>query len=252
MSMLPHYLVSMVTDHLTYTEARFLVLFHPKFQFGIDWGDLFMSESLCRYGLQYQYPDQNENNRKLLMGMTDTTPYEVLVLPSISTLFRQHMYSSLDVLSRLIEKHRPIPILAYMFQLYNCTCHGWRAEELCDCAASENNIEALEWLRDPDTSDGSYPWSERTCATAARYGHIAMLKRLRDPNIDGGVCPWDVCACSRAIFANQLETLIWLRNPETGGGVCPWNKAYGLKTARSLGYLAMVTWIMAQPDDDEN
>jgi hypothetical protein len=236
----------MVTAHLTGTETRFLTHTPPRRAQNIVWGELFMSEALCRYGLQ-QYT--KKCSITFLNAIATTAPYEIFALPDISTLFRRDVYPSSFTLRRLIETHRPIPILAYMFHLYNSSCYDCDADDFCDCAAGNNNIAALEWLRNPDTGDGVYPWSEWTCNGAAKNGYIGMLERLRNPKFDGGVCPWGYFTCIEAAEAGQLEALIWLRDPEKGGGVCQWNKTKCLWFARLQKHTTVVAWIRAQPDD---
>ena len=214
MARLSHYLMPMTTDHLTPTETRLFLNFKSLKTKNIQWDELFMSESLCRYGLR-QYTKMCPYG--FLEAITTTAPYEVLVLPDIRTLFLQDIEVSYNILTRTIEAHRPIPILTHMFQLYNRSCHDLHADEFCVDAAASNNIAALSWLRDPNTSDGVYPWTRHTCAAAAEHGHLATLQRLRDP-----------------LF---------------GGGVCPWSKAWCLYVARYWNYTAMATWIETQPDD---
>jgi hypothetical protein len=198
-------------------EDRFL-LPPPHSLFKIDniWRGLFMSKSLCRYGIQ-QYTKDRSLAVELLMAIAANAPHDVLVLPDITALFRQHRKLSQNIAGHVIETHRPIPILTHMFQLYNRSCHDLHADEFCVDAAASNNIAALSWLRDPNTSDGVYPWTRHTCAAAAEHGHLATLQRLRDP-----------------LF---------------GGGVCPWSKAWCLYVARYWNYTAMATWIETQPDD---
>jgi hypothetical protein len=239
----------MVTDHLTPTETEFLLTFRSRFKQDIAWHELFMSESLCRYGLQQC---TKKCPFEFLEAIATTAPYEILVLPDISKLFRQHTKFFKLIIDVIIKAHRPLFILVYMLQLYHCSCHDGFADEFCDDAAAANNTEALSWLRDPDTGDGVFHWSHWTCASAAKHGHTDMLEHLRDPNIDGGVCPWGQYTCSGAVRAGQLQTLIWLRDPEKGGGVCPWEKERCLSIARHYNYSTMVAWIMAQPDGDEN
>jgi hypothetical protein len=247
MARLSHYLMPMTTDHLTPTETRLFLNFKSLKTKNIQWDELFMSESLCRYGLR-QYTKMCPYG--FLEAITTTAPYEVLVLPDIRTLFLQDIEVSYNILTRTIEAHRPIPILAYMFQLYNRSCRDFGAYFFCDYAATSNNTAALSWLRDPNTGDGAFPWSDWTCFATARYGHIGMLERLRDPRIDGGVCPWGTHVCWCAAKAGQLEVLIWLRNPKKGGGVCPWNKEKCLWIARFYNHTAIAAWIEAQSDDD--
>jgi hypothetical protein len=246
MAPLPHYLVPMVTDHLTNTETRFFLNLASLKTNNIQWRDLFMSESLCRYGLQHYTKTLPS---AFLEAMLTTAPYEALVLPDITNLFLQCTGHTFYILGRIITAHRPIPILAYMFQLYDCSCYAHYADDFCDDAVASNNTLALDWLRNPDTGDGIYPWSQWACATAARNGHIGMLERLRDPHIDGGACPWGKNVCLQTVGAGQLEALIWLRDPETGGGVCPWNKVECLSIARKHNHTAAAKWIRAQPDD---
>jgi hypothetical protein len=248
MAPLPHYLVPMVASYLTDTETRFWsTRTPPTLNRHIQWGDLFMSESLCRYGLQHYTKIWSS---VFLEAMVTTAPYEVLVLPDITTLLFQDTRDPDYIMSCIITAHRPICILAYMFQLYNCSCCDRCADDFCDDAVASNNTLALDWLRDPTTGDGMYPLSQEACATAAAYGRIDMLKRLRDPHIDGGAWPWDTHVCRGATRAGQLETLIWLRDPKTGGGVCPWDKEKCLRVARNRNYSAIAAWIMAQPDDE--
>ena len=248
--MLLHYLVPMVSAHLTDTETRFLstcTSLPNQTRKNIQWNELFMSEALCHYGLQ-----QHTKTRPIafLEAIATTAPYEAFIVPDIRALFGRYTKVSKLVLYHIINAHRPISILAYMFRLYNCSCRDYLADEFCSSATSANNTVALRWLRDPHTGDGVYPWSQWACAVAAIHGYIAMLERLRDPHIDGGVCPWEYHACWCAARSNQLDTLIWLRNPDTGGGVCPWNKEACLSAARYWDYSAVVAWIEAQPDDD--
>jgi hypothetical protein len=242
MAQLPRYLVSMVTSHLTDTETRFL---HCSYNHSnIDWDELFMSESLYRYGIKHHMLSTS-----FLAFVLKTAPYDVFIL--LANLQQLQCWMPIPTLEASIHAviywHRPLPILALMLQLYNTATNNKR--EWCAFAASSNNPAALEWLRNPDTGDGRCFWSKWTCATAAEYGRIDMLERLRNPNLDGGVCPWDTCACLHAVRAGHLETLIWLRNPEKGGGVCPWHKAGCLSTARFYNHVAMAAWIEAQPDD---
>jgi hypothetical protein len=253
MVVLPRHLEPMVTAHLTETETNFLYTMSPMSSVYIQWDELCMSESLCCYAVNTKdYSDE------LLMAIIKTAPYEAFVLPDIMALFRQHIENSHFIFIYLIISHRPIPIIAHVFQLYNASCRDYNAHELCSHAAIANNTEVLSWLRNPKTGDGVYPWtdgyhpwSNTTCIMAAQYGHIAMLERLRDPTIDGGVCPWGPTVCTRAAATGQLETLVWLRNPETGGGVCPWNKAQCLYVAQQYNYTAMAKWIEPQPDNIE-
>jgi hypothetical protein len=178
MAPLPHYLVHMVTDHLTDTETQFWsTRTPPTLNRHIQWGDLFMSESLCRYCLRHY---TQTRSIVFLEAMAATAPYEVLVLPDITTLFLQYTGASYHILGCMITAHRPICILTYMFQLYNCSCRDRCADDFCEYAVASNNTLALDWLRNPNTGDGMYPLSQWACATAAEYGHIDMLKRLRD------------------------------------------------------------------------
>jgi hypothetical protein len=237
----------MVASHLTDTETQFFLNFtSPTLNQRIQWGDLFMSKSLCRYGLQHY---TKTRLIVFLEAMATTAPYEVLVLPDIATSFLQYTRASYHILGCIIKAHRPIPILAYMFQLYDCSCRDHYVDDFCDNAVTSNNTLALAWLRNPNTGDGVYPWSQWACATAARNGHIGMLERLRDPQIDGGACPWGTNVCLQTVGAGQLPALIWLRDPETGGGVCPWVKEKCLLTARDRNYSVMAAWIEAQPND---
>ena len=238
----------MVTIHLTDTETQFLLTSRSLFKQDIVWNDLFMSEALCRYGLQHKPACHID----LLLAIAKTASYNTFILPDITALFRYHTNFFNVILGCMIKIHRPLPMLIYMFQLYGLSCHDSFAGNYCDYAAAANNTEALEWLRDSTTGDGVYPWSEWTCATAAKHGHFAMLERLRDPKFDNGVCPWDSHACWCAARTGQLEVLIWLRNPKTGGGVCPWYKLGCLCVADTHDYSAIAAWIMAQPDEDWN
>jgi hypothetical protein len=245
MARLLHYLVPVVTDHLTPTETRFflnLASLKPKNK---QWRELFMSKTLCRYGLQHY----TKRPIVFLGAIVTTAPYEVLVLPDITALFLQCTRAPLYILCCIIKAHRPIPILAYMFQLYNRSCRDFGAYLFCDDAVASNNTLALDWLRNPNTGGGCCPWSDWVCGHAAKNGHIDMLERLRDPHIDGGACPWDTDACWDAARAGQLPALIWLRNPITGGGVCPWDKERCLWAARHWQHWAVAAWIEAQPDD---
>jgi hypothetical protein len=246
MAPLPHYLVPVVTAHLTFTETQFLQCTLPRRDQNIQWDELFMSKSLCRYGLQHIPVYQLD----FLVAIVETASYNTITLPDITALFRLHTEWFNTVLRYTIKTHRPLPILIYMFQLYGLSCRHHSACQCCNYAAAANNIEVLEWLRDPNAGDGSYPWSIRTCGSAARYGHIDMLERLRDPRINNGVCPWRECACLEAAEAGQLEALIWLRNPEKGGGVCPWDKEDCLWAARFFNHTTVAAWIETQPDDD--
>jgi hypothetical protein len=236
----------MVTAHLTDTETRFLTQPSPVLSRRIQWDELFMTESLCRYGLQRT----NRHSDSFLVAVVKTAPYNVITLPLITTRFRLHVEDFSFILLHAIKTHRPLPILAYLFQLCNCSCRDSCADDFCEYAAAVNNTEALEWLRDPNTGDGSFPWSDWTCAGAAQHGHIEMLERLRDPDIDGGICPWKERVCARAVSTGQLETLVWLRNPKVGGGVCPWDKAWCLFLTQHYKYPAITAWINSQPDDD--
>jgi hypothetical protein len=237
----------MVVSHLTDTESRFFLNPISITTENIQWHELFVSTSLCHYGLQHYTEDCPV---AFLEAIVTTAPYEALVLLDVAVLFHQTILIPVCLITRIIYMHRPIPILAYILYLFTCSCHDSCADEFCDDAAASNNIEALSWLRDPDTSDGVYPWTHHTCASAAKNGHIDMLERLRDPRIDGGVCPWGTHVCWCAAKAGQLDTLIWLRNPDKGNGVCPWNKAECLSVTRSYIHPTIAAWIMAQPDDD--
>jgi hypothetical protein len=242
--LLPH-LAFMMTSHLTETETRFLYDMSSRLPRKINWSELFMSESLCRFCITHR----KHYSTEFLMAVVKTAPYEAFVLSNITARFRRHVETSKFILESAIKAHRPLPILAHLFQLYNRSCRAWFADDFCDCAAGANNTEALEWLRNPHTGDGRYPWTAVTCSVAAKYGHIDMLERLRDSTFDGGICPWGLHTCSRAVNMGQLEALIWLRNPKTGGGVCPWHKEACLSSARFFGYTAMAKWIDAHPDD---
>jgi hypothetical protein len=242
---LPHYLVPMVTIHLTDTEILFFLNLASLKTKNIQWDELFMSKTLCRYGLQHY---NKTCPITFLEAMLTTAPYEALVLPDVRALLGR--YRKAFILNHTIKAHRPISILVYMFQLYNCSCRDNGAVVFCEYAAASNNIVALSWLRDPVSGDGVYPWSQWACFNAARCGHMGMLERLRDPLLDGGVCPWGTTTCWCAAKAGQMDMLIWLRDPDTGGGVCPWDKVRCLWTARHWQHWAVAAWIMAQPDDD--
>jgi hypothetical protein len=236
----------MVASHLTKTETRFLYCTSPILSDHIHWEDLFMSTSLCLYGLQHISKCPIE----FRLAITKTAPYEALILPDITALFRRHVGFAKFILDKIIKAHRPISMLAYLFQLYSCSCRDKYADDYCNYAAAANNTEALAWLRDPTTSDGVYPWSYLTTALAAEYGHIDMLERLRDSTIDGGICPWGIHTCSRAAIKGQLAALVWLRDLKMGGGVCPWDKEHCLWLAPDCAHSAIVAWIHTQPDDN--
>jgi hypothetical protein len=205
----------MVTAHLTETETRFLYDMSPMLSQHIQWDELFMSVSLCCYGIKHISITQL---KEFLVAIAETAPYEALVLPAITTLACQRIRALKYMICSVIGAHRPLPMLAHLFQLYTCRRCEYDTDEFCDGAAAANNTAALGWLRDPDTGNGSYPWSESTCAVTARYG--------------------------------QLKALIWLRNPKTGGGVCPWCKESCFYLAQQYNYPAMTAWIDTQPDDD--
>jgi hypothetical protein len=247
MAVLPPHLAVMVASHLTKTETHFLhYTTPPVLSSHIPWDELYMSISLCLYGLQYmpEYPVE------FLMAIVTTASYSDIRSPAITALLRRHRKSATTILNSTIKAHRPISMLAHLFQLYSCSCRDKYADDYCNYAASANNTEALDWLRDPKTGDGSYPWSYRTTVLAARYGHIAMLHRLRDPTIDGGICSWGMSACTEAARTGQLAALVWLRNPKTGGGVCPWEKNWCLDAAQQYNYSEITAWIHTQPDDN--
>jgi hypothetical protein len=245
MAMPPH-LLPLVTAHLTETETQFLLSVHfiPN-HLNINWDELFMSLSICCYGIQHHLLSTS-----FLASMLKTAPYDAFILPAI--LQQQQCLLSIttleDIVLTVIGLHRPLPILALMLEQYNTVTNTKR--EWCAFAASSNNVDALEWLRDPHTGDGRCFWSDWTCAMAAEQGHIDMLQRLRDPMLDGGICPWDTCACLHAVKTGQLATLVWLRNPNVGGGVCPWEKMWCLIFAQQYKHTAIAEWISAQPDDE--
>jgi hypothetical protein len=215
MAVLPHHLVFMVTAHLTETETQLLHQTVPVRFRHFQWNEVFLSESLCLYAIKHTIKHTSD----FLSAVIKTVSCEVLVLPTITALFQQHAEFSKIILNRVIQTHRPIPFLAYLFQLYNCSRHKQFAGDFCDFAATANNIEVLEWLRDPTTGDGSYPWGKSACITAATKGHLAAL--------------------------------VWLRNPKVGGGACPWNKSQCLLCAQYYNYPAIAAWIETQPDDDD-
>jgi hypothetical protein len=247
MAPLPHYLVPEVVAHLTDTETKFLLTSRSLSKRDIVWDELVLSVSLYHYVTR-----RHMGSKAVLAAMLKTAPYEVFILPTITRRFRTDKSFYPSAILQLIHLHRPIPILEYMLKILRYSCLHFDVDEFCDNAASHNNIEALEWLRDPTTSDGRYPWTHWTCASAAAYGRIDMLERLRDPRFDGGVCPWGQTVCAEAAIAGQLEALIWLRNPDKGGGVCPWHKASCLSNARIYDHPVVIEWIMTQPDENWN
>ena len=210
------HLVPEITRHLTITESRFLVSRHLVHKRDIKWNELILSLSLCQYAIK----------RLGLTGLTEsffdsvlkTAPPEFFILPVITHHFKTDNVWRETAIKRVINLHRPIPILAFMFKTYGCSRFTFGASNYCDYAAGANNVKALAWLRDPNTSDGTYPWTKWTCLMATTCGHFGMLQRLRDPDLDGGVCPW--------------------------------NKAYCLQRARFEDHTEIMKWIEAQPDDD--
>ena len=214
MALLSWHLVPEITRHLTATESRFLVSRRPVPGRIIMWGDLILSFSLCQYVIKRRIASTS-----FLFAMLETAPLEAFVLPVIARKFKSGIIIwHQDVLIGLIDKHRSISILAHMFKFYEYSRYDWTAVNYCGYAAGANNTEALAWLRDPNTGNGTSHWTEWTCLMATTYGHFGMLQRLRDPDLDGGVCPWNKTKC--------------------------------LQRARDYRYTAMAEWIEAQPDDD--
>ena len=63
------------------------------------------------------------------------------------------------------------------------------AARACAEAASNGQLETLQWMR---SQDPPCPWDERTCSEAARYGRLSTLQWLRSQDPP---CPWDPDVC---------------------------------------------------------
>jgi hypothetical protein len=135
MTVLPPYLAVMVASHLTETETRFLYCTSPILSDHIHWEDLFMSTSLCLYGLHRM----SEYSIEFLMAIVTTASYDDIQSPAITALLCCHLGSAKHILYHTIKAHRPLPMLAYLFQLYSCSCRGSCADDFCDMAARSHN-----------------------------------------------------------------------------------------------------------------
>ena len=189
--------------------------------------------------------------RILVPAVIKSAPLALIQTHLFKSIMRRTLtFTYFDVITLIIQHHRPVAILAEVIGMIPMMPIDVRASAYCSLAAKANNKPALDWLRDPNTGFGRYHWSEWTCYNAAKHGHLAMLQDLRNPNTNGGMCCWKSETCEIASEYGHLAILQWLRNPNKTGGACPWCKPYCRDLAIDSGHLDVVAWIDTQPDDD--
>ncbi|KAL4103224.1 hypothetical protein QTP88_018601 [Uroleucon formosanum] len=103
-------------------------------------------------------------------------------------------------------------------------------EQVCDKAASRNNLECLIYAH-----GNGCPWSEITCVIAARKGHRRILENL----LNNG-CPIDSHACATVAKYGNLECFMFLH--ENG---CDWNDSTCQKAAKN-GHLECLKYATEQ------
>lgn len=119
----------------------------------------------------------------------------------------------------------------------------WYIKDSFMCAAiRHNHIDVIEWLRDPDTTDGPYPWTPHELTEAVKHENLDIIKWLRNPNTGGGVCEWDYNTFTVAAQKGNFEIMEWLRNPDVGGGSCPWS-SLATAVVASEGNINVLEWL---------
>ena len=106
-------------------------------------------------------------------------------------------------------------------------------DSLCDVAASQGNIPALEWIINHYPSS---PWNGRTCQNAASSGHFECLKWLRQKG-----CPVNPYVIHDVTHRGSLEMFQWCVNYDS----LPYDSAL-LEIMAARGRLELLKWVLLE------
>lgn len=109
-------------------------------------------------------------------------------------------------------------------------------------AIRTNNIAMINWLLNPTTGGGIYPYSTNVAKQAIVCGYWHILHKIR-------MCCyiWRYQLCFTAAKCGQLGILQWLQNLYHNKSRLYWDKEACLQIAQSYGHVKTHAWIERQP-----
>lgn len=104
-----------------------------------------------------------------------------------------------------------VPALQWLYTTFSEDKVKPITSNILGMAIAANSIPGLEWLY-------TLPWNvqcntDKACSAAIAHDHVEALHWLRNPNTGYGAYPWDRYLCLReAIACNSLKTAHWIEN----------------------------------------